>query len=118
MLRVQTGLVGVDYLCLAADGSRLAVSQADGDREVWAFPFASTDRILQLPEPRWPGTGPIRWPGAMSKLVFDPTGGLLDAGVLASAVPFLVDPREPPTPDDQDQGQASLEEAYLQDFEL
>jgi hypothetical protein len=39
LLHVQTGLECVDYLCLAADGSRLAVSQLANGREVWAAPF-------------------------------------------------------------------------------
>jgi hypothetical protein len=116
MLRVQTGLESVDYLCLAEDGSRLAVSQVGGGREVWSFPFGPADRSEKLPEPRWPGAGPISksrkpwWPGAMWKLVFQPTGELLEAGVLA-AVPLLADPRGPLSPEDE-----PLAEAELHDF--
>ena len=41
LLHVQTGLECVDYLCLCADGSRLAVSQLATGRQVWAAPFGS-----------------------------------------------------------------------------
>jgi WD40 repeat protein len=117
VLRVQTELECVDYLCLSADGSLLAVSQIARGREVWAAPFGPGNRIRTLAEPRWPGTGPVDkrrkswWPGAMCKLVFAPTGELLEADALAT-VPFLVDPREPGTPDEN----PPLEEAQLQDF--
>jgi WD40 repeat protein len=120
MLRVQTGLKSVDYLCLTADGSRLAVSQISGGREVWSSPFASAHRIHQIAEPRWPGAGPIDeerkswWPGAMSKLVFEPTGGLMEAGVLAT-VPSLAVPTDLLSLDDEE-SETSTGEADLQDF--
>ena len=122
MLCVQTGLKCVDYLCIAADGSRLAVSQLSGGREVWSAPFDSTSRIQRIAETRWPGKGPIDerrkswWPGAMCKLVLDPAGGLLDAGVLAT-VPSLADPRGPLSLDGE-AGETSLAEADLYDFRL
>ena len=94
LLHVQTGLECVDYLCLAADGSRLAVSQLANGCQVWAAPFGSADRILKIAEPNWPGAAPIdqNRPGAMCKLVFEPTGELLEAGVLAN-VPSPAEPK-------------------------
>jgi hypothetical protein len=38
---VQTGLECVDYLCRAADGARLSVSQLANGHQVWAAPFGS-----------------------------------------------------------------------------
>jgi hypothetical protein len=58
-------------------------------RAIW---FA--DRILKIAEPDWPGAAPIdqNRPGAMCKLVFEPTGELLEAGVLAN-VPSPAEPK-------------------------
>ena len=111
LLHVQTGFECVDYLCLSADGSRLAVSQFAKGREVWAVPFGPADRILKIAEPHWPGAGPTDQarPAALCKLAFAPAGELLEAGVLAN-VPSLADPRDPSF-----EGLA-LEHAALEDF--
>ena len=45
---MQTGLESVDYLCLAADGSHLAVSQISGGREVWSSMMRHSSLVAEM----------------------------------------------------------------------
>jgi hypothetical protein len=68
----------------------LVVSQFANGHEVWAAPFGPADRILKISDRTGREQSVRIGPAGFVKLVFEPTGDLLEAGVLAN-VPSLAD---------------------------